>query len=145
MCFNPTLPDRCLLCHQVFMSVLIGFSCYCLHSSPSHSSPSQTTPPPPHPVQESAPGPQTENRLLCRLPTSAFPALPHTHSVSSCAGSVGSFLTPVCLFTLVPLSQSQEQCPRTQKGGPCRSLPLLKGAPVPPGFPQPSVGALDHL
>ena len=126
MCFNSTLPDPCLLCHQIFMSVLIGFSCCCLHSSPSCSSHSQTTPPPPQPVQEAAPGPQTENRLLCHLPTSAFPALPHTHSVSSCTGSVGSFLTPVCLFTLVPLSQSQEQCPRTQKeGGPCRSLPLL--------------------
>ena len=106
--------------HQLFRSVLIRLPhCYlystpsclhslpsCLHGSPSCSSPSQATATPPH-VQEAAPGPQTENRLLCHLPPSAFPARPLTHLVSSCAGSVGVISHPVCRCTLVPLSQSQ--------------------------------------
>ena len=63
--------------------------------------PSQT----PLHVQGAAPGPQTENRLL--LPPSAFLAHPHIHSVSSCVGFLGVLSHPVCLCTLVPLSQSQ--------------------------------------
>ena len=41
-CFSPISPDPCMLCHQVFGSVLIRLPCCCLHSSPSCSSPSQT-------------------------------------------------------------------------------------------------------
>ena len=115
----------------------------CLHSSHSYSSPSRTPlpmppprlrlprPPPSahHHIHKAAPGPQT-NRLPCRLPPSAFPAHPHTHSVSSCAGSVGFFLTPVCLYILVPLSRAREQCARTQKEGGGWDLPF---PPTPPG------------
>ena len=41
-CFSPISPDPCMLCHQVFGSVLIRLPRCCLHSSPSCSSPSQT-------------------------------------------------------------------------------------------------------
>ena len=126
---QPHIPDPYLLHYQVFGSVLIRLPCCCLHSSPPCSSPSQT---PPH-IQEAAPGPQTENRLL--LPPSAFLAHPHIHSVSSCAGSVGSFLIPVCLFTLVPLFQSQEQCTgHRRKVGPAVRTPppsSSRGRPCP--------------
>ena len=99
---QPHIPDPHLLHYQVFSSVLIRLTCCCLHSSPSCSSPSQT----PLHIREAAPGPQTKNRLPCHLPPSAFPACPHTHLVYSCAGSVGSFLTPsVCAhWSLCPRS-----------------------------------------
>ena len=54
-CFSPTSPGPCLLCHQVFGSVLTRLPHCCLHSSPSGSSPSQT---PASHAQEAAPGPQ---------------------------------------------------------------------------------------
>ena len=52
---------------------------------------------------------RSSNRLL--LPPSAFPVHPHTHSVSSCAGSVGFFLTPsVCThWSLCPEPGSSVQ------------------------------------
>ena len=129
---QPHIPDPYLLHYQVFGSVLIRLPCCCLHSSPPCSSPSQT---PPH-IQEAAPGPQTENRLL--LPPSAFLAHPHIHSVSSCAGSVGSFLIPVCLFTLVPLFQSQEQCTgHRRKVGPAVPSRSSRRRPRAPSSPSP--------
>ena len=45
-CFSPISPDPCMLCHQVFGSVLIRLPRCCLHSSPSCSSPSQNPLPP---------------------------------------------------------------------------------------------------
>ena len=101
---QPNIQDPCLLHYQVFMSVLIRRPCCCLHSSPSRSSPSQT----PRHIQEAAPGPQTENRLPCHLPPSAFPASSPL-SVQLC-WLCGVLSHLVCLCTLVPLSQSQEQC-----------------------------------
>ena len=90
--FSPTSPDPCLLHHQVFRSVLIRLSHCCLHSSPSCSSPSQA----PHPSRSGSNSRSLKNGLLCCLPPSAFPAHPHTYSVSSCAGSVGVLSHP-CL------------------------------------------------
>ena len=69
---QPHIPDPRLLHYQVFRSVLIRLPHCCLHSSLSCSSPSQT----PLHIQEAAPGPQTENRLLCHLPPSAFSSRP---------------------------------------------------------------------
>ena len=66
---QPHIPDPRLLHYQVFRSVLIRLPHCCLHSSLSCSSPSQT----PLHIQGAAPGPQTENRLPCRLPPSATP------------------------------------------------------------------------
>ena len=43
-CFSPISPDPCMLCHQVFGSVLIRLQRCCLHSSPSCSSPSTPLP-----------------------------------------------------------------------------------------------------
>ena len=119
---QPHIADPHLLHYQIFGSVLIRLPHCCLHSSPSCSSPSQT----PLHIQEAAPGPQTENRLL--LPLSTLLAHPHIHSVSSCAGSVGSFLTPVCLYTLVPLSQSQGALCQDPEGRWALPFP-----PAPPG------------
>lgn len=112
------------------------------------SSPLWTLPtphPPPRPIKEAAPGPQTG---LLLLPPSAFPARPHTHSVSSCAGSVGLLSHPHLSVHTGPSVQSQGAVHRTQKEGGRRDLPF---PPSPPGgalpfvFPQPSVGALDDL
>ena len=102
--------------------------------------------PPPH-VQETAKGQQT-NRFLCRLPSSAFPAHPLTHSVSGCAGSVGDpFSRPsVCTYWSL--------CPKTRepiaaghrkkvKGGSCLCLLFLQGVPVPSVFPQSSIIMLN--
>ena len=114
---------------------------------------SSTRPPPPttlchHHIQKAAPGPQT-NRLPCHLPPSAFPAHLHTHSVSSCAGSVGILSHP-CLSVhtgaSVPEPGSSAPGPRRKvEDGTCHSLLLFQGAPVPSVFPQPSAGALAHL
>ena len=100
----PPPPPTAVLHYQVFGSVLIRLPRCCLHSSPSRSSSSQT----PHHIQEAAPGPQTENRLPCHLPPSAFPAPPPL-GVQLC-WLCGVLSHPVYLCTLVPLSQSQEQC-----------------------------------
>ena len=146
---QPHVPDPHLLHHQLFRCVLIRLPCCCLHSSPTCSIPSWTCPLPPTTPHfpEAAPGPQTENRIL--LPASAFPARPHTHSVSSCVGSVGVLSHP-CLSVhtgpSVPEPGSSVSGHRRKvEDGPCRSLLLLQGAPVPCVFPQLSVGALDHL
>jgi len=53
-----------------------------------------TDTPPPHPLPHSESSSRSSNRLLCQLPPSAFPARPHTHSVSSYAGSVGVLYYP---------------------------------------------------
>ena len=107
---QPHIPDAHLLHYQVFSSVLIRLPCCCLHSSPSCCSPSQT----PLHIQEAAPGPQTENRLPCRLPPSAFPAPPQL-DVWLC-GLCGVLSHPLCLCTLVPLSQSQGAVPQDTEG-----------------------------
>ena len=106
-----------------------------------------TTPPYMHTyIQEAAPGPQT-NRILCRLPPSTFPAHPHTHWVTSCAGSVGFFLIPVCThWSLCPEEGSSVPGHRRKmEDGTCHPLLLLQGAPMSSVFPQSSVGALGHL
>ena len=80
-CFSPTSPGPCLLCHQVFESVLIRLPrCY-LHSSPPCSKPFTDTC---QPCSGSS-ARSSENRLLCRLRPPAFPAV---------LALWGPFLTP---------------------------------------------------
>ena len=125
--FQTHIPECCLLHHQLFRSVLIRLPCFYLHSSPSCSSPSQTMP---HShIQDAAPGPQTENRLLSCLPPSAFPVHSHTHSVSSQAGFVGVLSHP-CL--------SVHTCPSVPEPGSSvpghrRWRPALLFPPIPLG------------
>ena len=118
---QPHIPDPHLLHYQVFGSVLIRLPCCCLHSSPSCSSPSQT----PLHIQEAAPGPQTENRLPCRLPPQPFRLYPH--SGSGCAGSVGSFLTPSVSAHWSLCPRAREQCTGHRRKA---ALPF---PPTPPG------------
>ena len=147
---QPHITRPFLLHHQLLGSVLIRLPHCCLHSSPHVPAlyghcPPPTSHPPPRPIKEAAPGPQTG---LLLLPPSAFPARPHTHSVSSCAGSVGLLSHPRLSVHTGPSVQSQGAVHRTQKEGGRRDLPF---PPSPPGaalpfvFPQPSVGALDDL
>ena len=142
--------------HQLFRSVLIRLPhCHlysipsCLHSSPSCSSTLQAIAPhptPPH-IQETAPGPETENRLLCRLPPSAFPARPLTHLVSSCAGSVGVLSYPcLSVHTGPSVPEPGSSVPghrRKVKCVSCLCLLLLQGVPVPSVFPQSSIIMLN--
>ena len=103
-------------------------------------------PTPPY-IQETAPGPQTENRLLCRLPPSAFPARPLTHLVSSCAGSVGVLSYPcLSVHTGPSVPEPGSSVPghrRKVKCGSCLCLLLLQGVPVPSVFPQSSIIMLN--
>ena len=119
--FQPHIPEPCLLHHQLFRSVLIRFPCFYLHGSPSCSSPSQTMP---HShIQDAAPGPQR---------TGFFPVCPHQPSqfiptptqYPAMMALWGSFLTPVYLYILVPLSQSQGAvCQDTEGGRPALMFP----------------------
>ena len=125
--FQPHIPDLCLLHHQLLMSVLIRFPCFCLHSSPSCSNPSQTVP---HShIQDAALSPQTENRLLSCLPHQPFQLIPTLIRYPAMLTLRGSFLTPVCLHILVPLSQSQGGVCQDTEGG----RPALPFPPTPPG------------
>ena len=120
--FSPTSPEPCLLHHQLLGSVLIRLprsylhsSPSCLHSSPSCSSPSRTHPPsrpPPHSESSS----RSSNRLLCHLPPSAFLARPHTHLVSSYAGSLGILYHHSLSVHTSPSVQSQGAVPQVTEG-----------------------------
>ena len=84
---------------------------------------------------------------LLSSPISLSSSSPHLLSVQLCWLCGGPF-SPLSVCTYLSLCpRAREQCPRTHKveDGPCHSLLLLQGAPVPSVFPQPSVGALDHL
>ena len=73
----------------------------------------------------------SENRRLCRLPPSAFPARPHTYSVFHCAVFVGGPFSPLSVYTYWPLCpRAGDQCARTQKEDGRWDLPFL---PTPPG------------
>ena len=128
--FQPHIPDPCFLHHQLLRSVLIRFPCFCLHSSPSCSSPSQTMP---HShIQDAALSPQTENRLLSCLPHQPFQLTPTLIQYPAMMTLQGSFLTAVCLYILVPLSQSQGGvCPDTEGGRPASVY--TAHPPTPPG------------
>ena len=123
---QPHIPDPHLLHYQVFSSVLIRLTCCCLHSSPSCSNPSQT----PLHIREAAP--RSSDREQASLPSApaAFPALPPL-GVWLC-GLCGVLSHPLCLCTLVPLSQSQGAVHRTQKeGGPAIHFHSSRGRPCP--------------
>ena len=77
-CFSPTSAGPCLLCHQVFGSVLIRVPHCCLHSSPPCSKPFTD----PHQPRSgcSARSSDREQASLPPVPT----------SLSSCAGFVGA-------------------------------------------------------
>ena len=97
------------------------------------SSPLWTLPtphPPPRPIKEAAPGPQTG--FFC--PHQPFQLVPTPTRYPAVLALWGSFLTRVCLYTLVPLFRAREQCTghrRKVEDGTCHSLLLLQGAPCP--------------
>ena len=93
--FSPTLPDPCILHHQVFGSILIRLPCYCLYSLPS----SLSTPP----------APATLFRMHLQVlkqrvgffaisPPQSFQVIP---TPTWYPALWGSFLTLVCLYILV--------------------------------------------
>ena len=86
--------------------------------------------PPPRPIKEAAPGPQTG--FFC--PHQPFQLVPTPTRYPAVLALWGSFLTRVCLYTLVPLFRAREQCTghrRKVEDGTCHSLLLLQGAPCP--------------
>ena len=121
------------------LSVLIRFPHCCLHSSPSCPSPSQT----PLHIQEAAPDPQTKNRLPFPLPPSAFPAPPRL-SIQLCWLCVGPFSPRLSVHTGPSVPESGSSAQDTRRWV-LPFLPALPGGALPSVFPQPSVGALDHL
>ena len=147
---QPHIPGPLLLCHQLFMSVLIRFPYYCLHSSLSCSSPSQS---PLHPSHSGCSS-RSLNREQASLPSapislSSSSLETHTNSRSSCAGFVGVLSQPPSVCNTGPsISEPGSRVPghrRKVEDGICQSLLFLQGEPVILVFPQPSVGALDHL
>ena len=119
--FQPHIPEPCLLHHQLFRSVLIRFPCFYLHGSPSCSSPSQTMP---HShIQDAAPGPQRTG-FFPVFPHQPFQFIPTPTQYPAMMALRGSFLTPVYLYILVPLSQSQGAvCQDTESGRPALLFP----------------------
>lgn len=114
-------PSSCVIRSLGF--ALIRLPCCCLHSSSSSSSPSQTMAP--H-FQDVTPCPQMENKFCCFMSLVAFPSCP-PHLISNHTGFVGSFLIPICLYTLlaphVPEPGSSALGHRRKvKDGPCHSL-----------------------
>ena len=123
---QPQIPDPRLLHYQVFGSVLIRLPCCCLHSSLSCSSWSQT----PLHIQGAAPGHQTENRLPCRLPPSAFPA-PSPLGVWLCR-LCGVLSHPICLHTGPSVPEPGAVCRIQKEGGPAVPSRSSRGRPCPP-------------
>ena len=110
--FSPTSLDPCLLHHQTLGSVLIRLPRCCLHSSPSclHSSPTcfspSWTPPTPTPSCLGSRS-RSSDRTGFFCPHQPFQLVPTPTRCPAVLALWGSFLTPVCLYTPVPLSQSQ--------------------------------------
>ena len=107
-------------------------------------------PPLPTPPCSGSNSRSSQNRLLCHLPPSTFPALPHTSSVFHCSGFVGVLSHPcLSIHTGPSVPEPGNSVPehrRKMEDGNCHSLPPPPGGDsVPSVFPQPSVGALDHL
>ena len=147
---QPHVPDPHLLRHQLFRCVLIRLPRCCLHSSPSclHSSPTCSSPsriPPPlapRPQQHSAT--TTFRKQLQVLKQTGFLAIcpPQLFQLIStptrCLAVLalwGSCLTPVCLYILVPLSQSQGAVRQDPEGrwrtGPAIPSCSSRGRPCP--------------
>ena len=80
-----------------------------------------TDPAPTPTIQEAAPGPQAENRLLCCLSPLAFPARPDTHSVSNCTGSFGGPFLPPSVHTGPSVPEQGAVCQDTE--GRCKIGP----------------------
>ena len=97
-------------------------------------------------VQEATPGPQRKG-FFAVCPHQPFQLFPTPIWYSTVLALWGSFLTPVYKYwPLCP--RAREQCARTQKEDGRRDLPFPPAPPggaVPSVFPQPSMGALDHL
>ena len=139
---QPHIPDPHLLHYRVFSSVLIRLPCCCLHSSPSCSSLTD-------PSSRSGSSSRSSNReQASSAPISISSSSPYSLSIQLCWLSGGPFSPGLSVHTgpSVPEPRSSVPGPRRKvEDGPCHSLPLLQGAPVPSVFPQPSVGALGHL
>ena len=136
---QPHVPDPHLLHHQLFRCVLIRLPCCCIHSSPSclHSSPTcfspSWTPPTPTPSCLGSRS-RSSDRTGFFCPHQPFQLVPTPTRYPAVLALWGSFLTRVCLYTLVPLFRAREQCTghrRKVEDGTCHSLLLLQGAPCP--------------
>ena len=91
-----------------------------------------TDTPPPHPLPHSESSSRSSNRLFVIFPHQPFQLVPTPTQYPGVLALWGSFLTPVCLYTLVPLFRAREQCTghrRKVEEGTCHSLLLLQGAP----------------
>ena len=143
---QPHVPDPHLLRHQLFRCVLIRLPHCCLHSSPSclHSSPTcfipSWTPPIPTPsCSGSSSRSSDRTRFFC--PHQPFQLVPTPTRCPPVLVLWGSFLTPVCLYILVPLSQSQGAVPQDTEGrwrmGPAIPSCSSRGRPCPLSSPSP--------
>ena len=130
---QPHVPEPHLLRHQLFRCVLIRLPRCCLHSSPSclHRSPTCFSPSwtPPIPTPSSLGSSSTSSdRTGFFCPHQPFQLVPTPTQYPGVLALWGSFLTPVCLYTLVPLFRAREQCTghrRKVEEGTCHSLLLL--------------------
>ena len=138
-------PTSCIICSSVLSwsdSDIAIYTAYppvpALHRSPLS----------PYPIQDTVSGPQTENRLLCRLPHQPFQLIPTPNQYPAVLDLWGA-LSTVFLYILVPLSQNQGAVYQHTDGrwkiGPAIPSCSYRPPPMPSVFPQPSVGALDHL
>ena len=143
---QPHVPDPHLLRHQLFRCVLIRLPRCCLHSSPSclHRSPTCFSPSwtPPIPTPSSLGSSSTSSDrtgFFCRH--QPFQLVPTPTRCPAVLALWGSFLTPVCLYILVPLSQSQGAVPQDTEGrwrmGPAIPSCSSRGRPCPLSSPSP--------
>lgn len=126
-CFSPTLPDPRFLvisssglswsdCHTAVYSTLLSHTAPPVYTA-CPPGPALHRPPPPHPTFRGSSSRSSENRLICRLPPSVFPSSSsYSLGVQLCCLCGGPF-SPIYLYLLVPLSQSQGAVSRTQKEG----------------------------
>lgn len=130
-----------LLCHQIFGFALIRLPCCCLHSSSSSSA--LHRPPGPSLSGCNSMSSNGEQILLLYVPSSFFHLVPHTLDIQPhwlCGVLSHSHLSVHTACPHVPEPGSSALGHRRKvKDGPCHSLLLLQGAPVPSVFPQPSV------
>ena len=134
---KPTSPDPLLPCHQIFGFALIRLPCCCLHSSPSCSSLHR----PLFTFREQLQVLKQRTGFFAVCPPQPFQLFPTPTRCPAVLALWGSFLTPVCLYILVPLSQSQGAVPQDTEGrwrmGPAIPSCSSRGRPCPLSSPSP--------